>query len=225
MPRVCHTSVVDGGGLLTWLAVAVLVGVTAACGVAAPPASDVPAAPVVPAPADASTAQIVGTAPPASGGVVSIILLDPHVEIEVPLPDEVPVIDQYGRAFNPEFLLVRSGQTVLFTNSEDDLHTVHVKDSAGESLFNIATLFGSRYEFTFDREDSYDVVCNTHTEMFADILVVDSPYAVVADRDGTFTILDVIPGTYTVTMITGRDRREQDVEIVAGRNALDLTGQ
>ena len=111
-----------------------------------------------------------------------------------------------------------------FTNSEDDLHTVHVKDSAGESLFNVATLFGSRYEFTFDLADSYDVVCNTHTEMFADILVVNSPYAVVADREGGFTLSDVIPGTYTVTMLTGGDRREEDVEIVAGLNELDLTG-
>ena len=222
-----RTRVVDGGGLLAWLlGVVVLASVATACGADAPaaPASDVPAALVAHAPADANAAQIVGTAPPANGVVVSIILLDPHLEIEVPLPDEVPVIDQYGRAFNPEFLLVRSGQTIRFTNSEDDLHTVHVKDSAGETLFNIATLFGSSYEFTFDREDSYDVVCNTHTEMFADILVVDSPYAAVADRDGAFTLPDVIPGTYTVTMLTGRDRREQEVEIVAGRNSLDLTG-
>ena len=223
----CRTRVVDGGGFSAWvLAVAVLASVTIACGADAPvePASDPAAASVAPAPTDAGTAQIVGTVPPANGMVVSIILLDPSVEIDVPLPDEVPVIDQYGRAFNPEFLLVRSGQTVRFTNSEDDLHTVHVKDSAGESLFNIATLFGSSYEFTFDLEDSYDVVCNTHTEMFADIMVVDSPYAVVADRDGAFTMPDVIPGTYTVTMITGVDRRTQEVEIVAGRNELDLTG-
>ena len=227
MSQGCRTRVVDGGRLSAWLlAVAVLASVTSACGADAPvvPATAAPAAPVAPATADADTAQIVGAAPPANGVVVSIILLDPHVEIEVPLPDEVPVIDQYGRAFNPEFLLVRSGQTVRFTNSEDDLHTVHVKDGAGESLFNIATLFGSRYEFTFDREGSYDVECNTHTEMFADILVVDNPYAVVADRDGAFTLPDVIPGTYTVTMLTGRDRREQEVEIVAGRNELDLTG-
>ena len=214
-----------GGAPFSLLAVVVLAGLTPACGDDAlvAPASGPTAAPVA-ATADAAEAQIVGLAPPAKGMVVSIILLDSHAEIDVPLPEELPVIDQYGRAFNPEFLLVRRGQTVRFTNSEDDLHTVHVKDSAGESLFNVATLFGSRYEFTFDLADSYDVVCNTHTEMFADILVVNSPYAVVADREGGFTLSDVIPGTYTVTMLTGGDRREEDVEIVAGLNELDLTG-
>ena len=197
---------------------------SAACGTEAPvdraPATSAPAAR-----AEIGLGQIVGTAPPAKGAVVSIILLDPHAEIDVPLPDEVPVIDQYGRAFNPEFLLVRSGQTVRFTNSEDDLHTVHTKDSTGESVFNIATLNGSSYDFTFDREDSYDVVCNTHTEMGANILVVSSPYAVLAGSTGAFTVPDVIPGPYTVTLLHGEDRHEREIEIVAGRNELDLTGR
>ena len=217
---------VDGRCLTGALAAACILLVTAACGTEAPIESrPTPSAPAAAEPTESGLAQLVGTAPPANGEVVSIILLDPHAEIDVPLPDELPVLDQYGRAFNPGFLLVRSGQTVRFTNSEDDLHTVHVKDSAGESVFNIATLFGSSYEFTFDQEDSYDVICNTHTEMFANILVVDTPYAVVADHDGAFTLPDVIPGTYTVTMLNGENRREREVEIVAGRNELDLTGQ
>ena len=205
--------------------------VTAACGPAAPvePASEssAPIATATPSAADstdAGLAHLVGTAPPANGVVGSIVLLDPDAAIDVPLPDDIPVMDQYGRMFNPGFLLVRQGQTVTFTNSEEDLHTVHVKDSAGESLFNIATLMDSRYDFTFDREDSYDVVCNTHTEMQANILVVSSPYAVLAERDGTFTVLGVIPGAYTVTVLHGQTRTERNVEIVAGRNELDLTG-
>ena len=188
MPSLSSRSVAVSSARLAaiLLMLTILTMVTAACG---------PEAPVEPAPepTESGLAQLVGTAPPANGVVVSIILLDPHAEIDVPLPDETPVMDQYGRMFNPLFLLVRQGQTVRFTNSEDDLHTVHVKDSAGESLFNIATLFDSSYEFTFDREDSYDVVCNTHTEMQANILVVSSPYAVLADSDGAFTVPDVIP--------------------------------
>ena len=207
-----------------WAAVAVLAIVITSCGTEAP-VELLPAPPAAPAPADDGTAQIVGSAPPSNGAVGSVILLDPHADIEVALPDEVPVMDQYGRMFYPLFLVVRKGQIVRFTNSEDELHTVHVKDSAGESLFNISTLFGSSYEFTFDRDDWYDVECNTHTEMAADILVVSSPYAVLADRDGAFTMPDVIPGTYTVTLLNGEDRREREIEIVAGRNELDLTGQ
>ena len=175
-------------------------------------------------PAAGGLAQVAGRARPATGMLVSIVLLDPHAEIEVPLPDETPIMDQLGRQFVPGFILVRAGQTIDFTNSEDELHTVHVKDSHGESIFNIATMMGTTYEHTFETGDEYSVICNTHTEMFADIMVVDAPYAVVADRDGRFAVPDVVPGRYTATVIHGPDRGEQEIEIAAGPNEIDLTG-
>ena len=168
-------------------------------------------------------ARIAGTSPAATGMVVSIVLLDPHEDIDVPLPQQRPVMDQIGRQFVPGFILVRAGQTINFTNSEDELHTVHVKDSSDESLFNIATMMGTAYDYTFNQEDDYSVVCNTHTEMFADIMVVDEPYAVVAERDGSFTIADVVPGRYTATVVHGATRTQQDIHITAGSNAIDLT--
>lgn len=174
-------------------------------------------------PSTRGLAWIVGTSPAATGMVVSIVLLDPHEDIGVPVPQQRPVMDQIGRQFVPGFILVRAGQTINFTNSEDELHTVHVKDSSDESLFNIATMMGTTYDYTFDQEDDYSVVCNTHTEMFADIMVVDAPYAVVADRDGSFTITDVIPGRYTATVVHGATRTEQDIDITAGTNEIDLT--
>ncbi len=178
---------------------------------------DAPAAPV-------GLAQVAGRARPATGMLVSIVLLDPHAEIEVPLPDETRIMDQIGRQFVPGFILVRAGQTIDFTNSEDELHTVHVKDSHGESIFNIATMMGTTYEHTFEIGDEYSVICNTHTEMFADIMVVEAPYAVVADRDGRFALPDVIPGRYTATVIHGLDHSEHEIEIAAGPNEIDLTG-
>ncbi len=191
----------------------------------APAAESRPAAAEADAPAAAGgLAQVSGQAPSAIGMLVSIVLLDPHAEIDVPVPDETPIMDQIGRQFVPGFILVRAGQTIDFTNSEDELHTVHVKDSHGESIFNIATMMGTTYQHTFDIDDQYSVICNTHTEMFADIMVVDTPYAVVADRDGRFEVPDVVPGRYTATVIQGAGRTEHEIEIAAGTNEIDLTG-
>ena len=192
---------------------------------AAEPRPAVPAAEAdAPAEAAGGLGQVAGQARPANGMLVSIVILDPHAEIDVPVPDETPIMDQIGRQFVPGFILVRAGQTIDFTNSEDELHTVHVKDSHGESIFNIATMMGTTYQHTFEVGDRYSVICNTHTEMFADILVVDTPYAVVADRDGRFALPDVIPGRYTATVLHGADRSEQEIEIAAGPNEIDLTG-
>ena len=162
---------------------------------------------------------------PRYGAVGSVILLDPHADIDVPLPGEVPVMDQYGRMFYPLFLLVRKGQTIRFTNSEDDLHTVHVKDSAGESLFNIATLFGSSYESRRSTARTLTTWSATPIPRWrADILVVSSPYAVPGGQRRRLhpASNSDAAGTYTVTLLNGEDRRERDVEIVAGRNEIDL---
>lgn len=197
-----------------------------ACGSEPPAESSRPVAtPLTEAdlPADSGLARIVGMAPAAAGMVVSIVLLEPHSEIDVPLPTQVPVMDQIGRQFVPGFILVRTGQIINFTNSEDELHTVHVKDSAGESLFNIATMMGTTYDYIFDLDGDYSVECNTHTEMFADIMVVDAPYAVVADRNGGFTISDVIPGAYTATVVSGVERIQYEIDITAGSNEINLT--
>jgi plastocyanin len=205
-----------------------LLSAVVACGGAAP--SEAP--PPVETPPDTSdasveddgAARIAGTALPARGMVRSIIALEPHAELDEPVSEEVPVIDQYGRLFIPDFLMVQAGQTVRFTNSEDDLHTVHVKDEAGESLINVATINGSRYDFLVEKPGEYVVICNTHTEMFADILAFDTPYFVMAEADGSFSLDGVVPGTYTVVVFYGGERTEREVELVAGPNQLDLTG-
>jgi hypothetical protein len=177
----------------------------------------------VPEAQDLALGEVVGTAPEGDAVIRAIVLLDPHHEVDIPLPEAPPVMDQIGRQFVPGFILVRVGQTIDFTNSEDDLHTVHVKDSAGESIFNVASINGNSYTHTFEVGDEFSVECNTHTEMSADIMVVESPYAVVAERDGSFTVSDVVPGHYTATMIIGKERRTHQVEVVAGPNEIDLT--
>ncbi len=205
------------------LVAAVAALVVASCGGDVPEAQPEPPAVEASAPQDASLAEVVGVAPGGDATLRAIVLLDPHHEVDVPLPEEMPVMDQIGRQFVPKFILVRAGQTINFISSEDDIHTVHVKNSAGESLFNVAFINGSSYTHTFEVGDALTVICDTHTEMFADIMVVDSPYATVAARDGSFTLPGVVPGRYTVTVIFAADRREYEVEIVPGRNDLDFT--
>ena len=50
--------------------------------------------------------------------------------VDVPIPNDPAVMDQFGREFIPRLLVAREGQAVLFKNSEDELHTVHVQDDA-----------------------------------------------------------------------------------------------
>ena len=132
-------------------------------------------------------------------------------------------MDQFGRDFIPRLIVVRAGQPVLFKNSEDELHTVHGQDGQGLSLFNVSMpIQGGEHDHTFDDAGDYAVSCNAHQEMHATIVVVESPYAVVADRDGTFTLSEMPPGSYDVTLRQGNQQYTQLVEILAGTNELQL---
>jgi len=169
------------------------------------------------------TAEVVGQAPEASQGTRSVVILEPREPLNVPLPTEPVEMDQFGRDFIPRLIVVRAGQQVLFKNSEDELHTVHVKDGEGLSLFNVAMpIQGGEHDHTFDDAGDYAVSCNAHQEMHATIVVVESPYAVVADRDGTFTLSEMPPGSYDVTLRQGNQQHTQLVEILAGTNELQL---
>jgi len=179
--------------------------------------------PAVPAAWQDGTADIEGQAPAASQGTPSVIILDPQRSIDVPLPSAPVEMDQFGRDFIPRLLVVRAGQHVLFKNSEDELHTVHVQNNSGESLFNVAMpIQGGEHDHMFGQAGDYAVSCNAHQEMHATILVVETPYSVVADRDGAFSLSGVVPGTYDLTLRRGGKRHEQVIEVVAGSNELTL---
>ena len=156
-------------------------------------------------------------------GAPSIVILRPEFPVDVPVPTEPAVMDQFGRDFVPRQLLVRLGQPVLFLNSEDDLHTVHLKDEDGTSLFNVAMpVRGGSHETLLAEAGDYAVSCEAHQEMSATIFVLTTPYAAIADRKGVFSIPDVAFGRYTLILRRGPQWHEQSIEITAESAELAL---
>ncbi len=168
---------------------------------------------------------VVGRAPPAVGGVPSVVMLEPPSAGRLPVPTEPKVMDQFGLAFIPDFLLVRAGQPVEFRSSEDVGHTVRVVDTAVDStLFNVVTMLDDSFHHTFDQTGGFAVSCDIHPGMTAFILVVSSSYAVAAEDDGEFSLSGVPPGSYTATVwsIDPSRRIERVVEIASDGTELIL---
>jgi len=169
--------------------------------------------------------DVTGQAPKASGGFPSVIIMEPRGGEPFPVPTESVLMDQYGIQFHPKILLARVGQPVEFHNSEDELHNVHVMDTqTGKTLFNVATPVVGSYLYTFDEPGAYDVACHTHPAMAAFIVVTQTPYAVVADKDGTFSLEGVPRGTYDVRVwnVDPARRSERVIEIGETPTALVL---
>ncbi len=174
--------------------------------------------------ADTGAQTVTGTAPPASGNFPSIIILEP-IGGGTPSPQAAtPTMDQAQQTFIPSILLVRTGQPVDFFNHDDVLHNVRVKDDeTKESAFNVAIPTGEKFSHTFARDGFYDVGCDIHPGMSAQILSTTSPWTVVADPSGAFTIANVPNGPYKAVVYAGAQKVEKEVNVGAGASTLDLT--
>jgi carboxypeptidase family protein len=65
------------------------------------------------------------------------------------------------------------------------------------------------------------VKCNIHSWMHAWIGVVDNPYFAVSKDDGSFSIANLPPGTYTIAAWhEGLDTQEMQVTVAPRANAV-----
>jgi plastocyanin len=163
-----------------------------------------------------------GMLPPAAGGFPSLVILEPQGGASVPPQSEPPAMDQVQQTFIPGVLMVRTGQPVEFRNSDDVLHNVRVREDATHApAFNVAIPTGEKYTFTFQRDGFYDVGCDIHPGMAAQIVSSSSPYTAVADAEGNFTIQNVPAGSYKAIVWAGSQKIEKPLT-VAGQTTFNV---
>jgi plastocyanin len=183
----------------------------------------------------AETALSAGAAPSSTQGVVvgkaptvpdskSFVVLTPASTKELRPPETKPVLDQVQMSFVPAILIVRSGYPVLFRSSDEELHNVNINHArTRQQEFNVAIPPDGTYEHTFRNPGFYDVHCDIHPAMAAQIFVAETPYVVVADGDGSFTFEGIEPGAYTLSIYAGGNRHDQPMQVTAGRNDVKMT--
>jgi hypothetical protein len=92
-----------------------------------------------------------------------------------------------------------------------------VRTPTGTAIFSVSTDPFQKHVHTFERAGRYNVTCDVHPGMQATLIVTATPYVVVVDDSGAFTIADVEPGTYTLRIDGGGDVVERRVEVAGGR--------
>ena len=109
------------------------------------------------------------------------------------------VMDQVQKEFVPHLLPVVVGTEVSFPN-HDQIHH-HVYSFSRTKTFEIPLYKGEETApVLFDKVGAVKVGCNIHDWMSGVILVVPTNYFAVTAADGSFTIVAVPPGTYTLTV-------------------------
>ena len=141
------------------------------------------------------------------------------------------IMDQHDYEFVPHLLVVQTGTSVTFPNSDDVSH--HVYSFSETKTFELPLYKGDVYPpVAFDRPGIVVVGCNIHDGMLGYIRVVDTPHFAVTDERGVAVIGGVPDGAYVVEAWTPRARpaglpeaKTVDVAGAATGAELEITGR
>ncbi len=112
-------------------------------------------------------------------------------------PAKKPEIVNHGCRFEPHVQAFPVG-TVVIVNSDPVMHNTH-GFLGKQTVFNVALpVKGQRVEKPLTKPGIMRVECDTHGWMLAWVYAADNPYYAVTRKDGTFSIADVPPGSYTL---------------------------
>ena len=105
-------------------------------------------------------------------------------------------INQQGEMFMPEVVVVHTGGSVIFRNSDTMRH--HVYSFAQIKQFEFVQQPGDvSPPVRFDHPGVAAIGCNIHDDMIAYIDVTDAPWAGVTDHNGEVTLTGMPAGRFT----------------------------
>ncbi len=132
---------------------------------------------------------------------------------------------QKNKQFVPHVMAVEVGSVVAFPNHDPFFHNVF-------SLFNGKRFdlglyeAGSTRSVHFDRAGICYIFCNIHPQMSAIVVVVDTPFFAVSNRQGDIVIPDVPAGQYKVSLweehCSAANLKEASRKVTVGIGASSL---
>ena len=142
-----------------------------------------------------------------------------------PTPTTPVVLDQKGCRYIPHVFGVQVGQPIEILNSDPTLHNVHATPKANTEFNTAQPIQGMKTTHTFTAKEPDVVVpfkCDVHGWMNASVGVLDHPYFAVTKPDGSFSIPNLPPGTYTLAAWHERlGKQEQSVTVAAKESKSD----
>jgi hypothetical protein len=136
----------------------------------------------------------------ALGGVANtVVMFVPLGGPARPKPARL-ILDNVGCAFVPHVQVAPIGSELVLKNSDPILHTVHARLGSA-TLFNVGLPRWRQITKQLDRPGPVRIDCDVlHTWMSAVIMVVETPFFAVTDNAGRFTIDDLPPAEYRMTI-------------------------
>jgi plastocyanin len=154
------------------------------------------------------TVDLVDSRDPAvrkSGDRSGVVVWLERVDNTVPVSAarERVILLQKRKQFIPHVLPVRVGTVVSFPNADPIFHNAF--STFDGQVFDVGLYApGTTREVVFRRPGFVRVFCNIHPTMSAVIVVVPTPWFAASGKNGSFTIENVPPGEYRMTVFHER---------------------
>ena len=114
-----------------------------------------------------------------------------------PSADSVAKMVQKDKTFTPHVLPIRVGTNVDFPNFDPIFHNAF--SNYNGQLFDVGLYPpGTSRRVRFARPGVVRVFCNIHAAMSAVIVVLNTPYFETTQKNGSFELMGVPPGEYTL---------------------------
>ncbi|MCU7846217.1 MAG: hypothetical protein KZQ93_20470 [Candidatus Thiodiazotropha sp. (ex Monitilora ramsayi)] len=144
-----------------------------------------------------------------NGHLMDTVVYLEKVKEGKPFPADLgdATIDQKGCEFNPFLQVMKNKNKLSAVNSDPVLHNIHTYelirgDAKGpkKTLTNVSQPDPGTVTNTIKmkRGPAIKVECDAHDFMHGFVFVAKNPYYARVADDGTFTITDVPPGSYTI---------------------------
>jgi len=165
-----------------------------------------------------------GAAPREVAAVPALVFLEgPIAGADAPAALHVEMA-QRDTAFRPDALVVPVGSTVRFLNEDKFFHNVFSYSKT--KRFDLGRYpKGEAKSVVFDKAGPVAVFCEIHKWMRGAILVVENPYYATVQPDGSFSLPNVPPGKYKLSVWHAeRGKKDYDVVVPAsGTVRIDAT--
>lgn len=133
------------------------------------------------------------------GGIANVVVMIEIDDAEVK-PMENPLeLDQSKCRFEPHVLVVPTGSTVHYLNSDEISHNVHTYATKNGGM-NQTVAAGSKLEQKLEKSEVVKVTCDIHPWMLSYVYVADTNFFAVTDAEGNFEIKGLPAGEYKAEM-------------------------
>ena len=128
--------------------------------------------------------------------------------------------------FTPGLLPIQKGTTVRFPNLDDDYHNVF--SLARTKRFDLGKYNKDEEPPSqkFDQPGVIKLFCDLHSHMRGTILVLETPYFVKTEKDGSYRLKDLPAGSYKLKAWVNENVFEKAVELKDGETLkVDFSGK